>query len=64
MSAFDPGWQNAPEVGEIVRDMALAAWLVNRKWVLGELLPGLEVDIGPDDGDYLAQVLWPRYPGW
>jgi len=64
VSAFDPGWQNAPEVGEIVRDMALAAWLVNRKWVLGELLPGLEVDIGPDDGDYLAQVLWPRYPGW
>jgi hypothetical protein len=63
-SAFDSGWQGAPEVVDIIREMALAAWLVNRKWVLGHPVPGLEVNMGPDDGDYLAQLLWPRYPGW
>jgi hypothetical protein len=63
-SALDPGWRAAPEVAPIIRELAEAAWLVHRQWVEGRPIPGLQIDIGPDDGDYLAQVLWPRYPGW
>ena len=63
-SALAPGSQAASEVAPIIRELALAAWLVHRQWVNGRPIPGLQIDVGPDDGDYLAQVLWPRYPGW
>ena len=63
-SALGPGLQAAPEVAPLIRELAQAAWLVHRKWVNGRPIPGLEIDMGPDDGDYLAQVLWRRYPGW
>lgn len=63
-SAFAAGWREAPEAAVPIGELALAASLVHRKFVRGRAIPGLERDIGPDDGCYLDQVLWPRYPGW
>jgi hypothetical protein len=56
-------WRSAVDAVAILEEMADAASLAHRTWLLLELLPA-RLDDDPADESPLGTFLWPRFPGY
>lgn len=64
-SAFPAGWLMAPDVADLVEEIARACSAAHRAWVMGRTLPGYEQTPGIAFEEHPACALfWPRFPGW
>ena len=64
-SSFPAGWLMAPDVADLVEEMARACSAANRAWAMDRTLPGYEQTPGVlFDADPACDLFWPRFPGW
>lgn len=64
-SAFPSPWLVAPDVADIVEEVARACSAAHRAWAMGRALPGYEqVPDMPFEEHPACALFWPRFPGW
>ena len=64
-SAIPAGWRVAPDVIDIIEEVAQAASVANRAWVMRRDLPGWAFQTDDIFEEPPAcRLLWPRFPGW
>jgi ADP-ribosylglycohydrolase len=64
-TAFPAGWLLAPDVADLVEEMARACSAAHRAWAMGRTLPGYEQLPGiPYEEHPACALFWPRFPGW
>ena len=63
-SAFPSGWSVAPDIADIVEEVARATSAADRAWAMDRDLPGYsELPDGAFE-DPSCALFWPRFPGW
>ena len=64
-TAFPTGWLLAPDVADLVEEMARACSAAHRTWVMGRTLPGYEqLSDMPFEEHPACALFWSRFPGW
>jgi ADP-ribosylglycohydrolase len=64
-AAIEADWRVAPDVIDVVEEIAAALGVAHRAWVMDRELPGWDYET-PDlfEEHPVCRLLWPRFPGW
>jgi ADP-ribosylglycohydrolase len=64
-AAIEADWRVAPDVIDVVEEIADALGVAHRAWVMDRELPGWDYETpDPFEEHPVCRLLWPRFPGW
>ncbi len=64
-TAIPAAWRVAPDVIDLIEEIAQAVSIANRAWVMRRELPGWSYETDDVFEEHpVCRLLWPRFPGW